>query len=66
MGQESSEEIAEYTRLALNDLKRQLDESKHKYTVAMPKINAGIFGVPWNLTEQAIKQTGIDCIVYEL
>ncbi|KAG7732113.1 hypothetical protein KL948_002311 [Ogataea haglerorum] len=28
MGQESSEEIAEYTRLALNDLKRQLDETK--------------------------------------
>lgn len=36
------------------------------YTVNMPKINSGIFGVPWELTEKALIESGMDCQVFEL
>jgi ADP-ribose 1''-phosphate phosphatase len=36
------------------------------YTVNMPKINSGIFGVPWELTERALIESGMDCQVFEL
>lgn len=37
-----------------------------KFLVNMPKINAGIFGVPWELTENAITKSGLNCQVFEL
>ncbi|VEU21318.1 DEKNAAC102575 [Brettanomyces naardenensis] len=42
-------------------------ESKtEELTVNMPKINAGIFGVPWELTENALKSSGLPCRVFVL
>lgn len=47
-----------------NKLNYKLDESA--YLINMPKINAGIFGVPWNLTESSLKRAGLPCRVFEL
>ncbi len=89
MGQETPNEIAENTRKALLDLRKQLfdldlisndtarsmlksyrqksnDKTDNIPTVNMPKINAGIFGVPWNLTEDALKKTLMQFKVYTL
>ncbi|KAH3662415.1 hypothetical protein OGAPHI_005667 [Ogataea philodendri] len=66
MGGESPEEIAKYTELAMQDLKTQLSQTTTQYVLAMPKINAGIFGVPWSLTERALTAVGVPCTVYEL
>lgn len=38
----------------------------NKYIINMPKINAGIFGVPWELTERAIERSKLNCQVFEL
>ncbi|ODQ44895.1 hypothetical protein PICMEDRAFT_73702 [Pichia membranifaciens NRRL Y-2026] len=37
-----------------------------QYTINMPKINAGIFGVPWSLTEKALEKSNMNCQVFEL
>lgn len=47
----SQQEIVEYTRDAVADLVRQSDKP-----INIPQINAGIFAVPWEKTEQALKQ----------
>lgn len=62
MGGEAPGTIAEYTKEAMIDLKRQFGPTE----VNMPKINAGIFGVPWSLTERALKQGGLPCRVFEI
>lgn len=36
------------------------------YTINMPKINAGIFGVPWELTEKALEGSKLNCQVFVL
>ncbi|GMM32217.1 ADP-ribose 1''-phosphate phosphatase [Martiniozyma asiatica (nom. inval.)] len=64
VGEEAPNEIAEHTRMAMLDLKFKLP---HKEThVNMPKINAGIFGVPWVLTENALVHSHVNCNVFEL
>ncbi|KAI5956557.1 POA1 [Candida jiufengensis] len=68
------EKIASYTTDSLRDLSKQLQSLKDiesskdgKKIVNMPKINAGIFGVPWELTEEALKEVDtLDYNVYVL
>ncbi|KAF3986379.1 hypothetical protein FT663_04202 [Candidozyma haemuli var. vulneris] len=57
----SPSDIVEYTRQALMDLAGQLsvledvERDKDGFVVVnMPKINSGIFNVPWKLTERAL------------
>ncbi|EGW31956.1 ADP-ribose 1''-phosphate phosphatase [Spathaspora passalidarum NRRL Y-27907] len=65
-------EIVEYTDKALEDLSKQLASSDLDFEtdqdhpiINMPKINAGIFGVPWELTEGALmKHTSLNFNVY--
>lgn len=38
----------------LDILMRNLDENLSNYNLEMPKINSGIFGVPWEKTEQLL------------
>lgn len=59
----SPAEIVEYTRESLKDLRSQLQNLKDvetdeegKIVVSMPKINSGIFNVPWEKTESALKE----------
>ncbi|GMG21642.1 unnamed protein product [Ambrosiozyma monospora] len=82
VGDDSDEEIAHYTELAMLDLKKQLENPKlienrraqgvlqrsrdKDFLINMPKINAGIFAVPWELTEEALKKSGLACRVFEL
>lgn len=42
------------------------DEVLDKYVVNMPKINNGLFGVPWEFTEKALQDAGLTCSVFEL
>lgn len=37
-----------------------------EYCVNMPKINSGIFGVPWEYTEKALENSNLQCQVFEL
>ncbi|CDR40145.1 CYFA0S04e04544g1_1 [Cyberlindnera fabianii] len=68
-------EIVKNTRLALEDLERQLKETSSEvllglkkvrghWVVDLPKINAGIFRVPWDETEAVLKESGLDYNVY--
>ena len=70
---ESPERIASYTYESLKDLAEQLElipdvESNGDCKVVnMPKINAGIFGVPWELTEAELEKVkDLDFNVYIL
>lgn len=54
-------DIVESTRCAMEDLVRQT-----KQPVFMPMINAGIFGVQWEVTEHVLKNFDIDITVYTL
>lgn len=59
-------EIVKYTRLALQDLEQKLEACEHADTlerdensaivVNMPKINAGLFAVPWEETEAVLQE----------
>ncbi|EEP78067.1 predicted protein [Uncinocarpus reesii 1704] len=72
------DEIIENTRLALGDLKRQLDEMQCLKTgedeaasvdVRKPlvlwscRINAGLFGVPWQRTRLVLERSGLEVTV---
>ena len=70
---QSPERIASYTYESLKDLAEQLElipdvESNGDCKVVnMPKINAGIFGVPWELTEAELEKVeDLDFNVYIL
>lgn len=56
--------IEDYNRKIMDSNNGKLDITK--YTVNMPKINAGIFGVPWELTEKAIEKTDMNCQIFVL
>lgn len=62
-GQESAAEITQNTHLALQKLQ---DFWTAERAICMPKINSGIFGVPWELTEQLLINSPLQFIVYEL
>ncbi|OWB56159.1 hydrolase activity protein [[Candida] boidinii] len=77
MGGEDPEEIAENTEAALFDLKKRLEtfeiegdfteyDSNNLATLNIPKINAGIFNVPWELTEKSIIKSGLKTNVFVL
>lgn len=82
IGQESPHEIAKNTEMAMLDLKNKLqhpemigdlhvqemlkDAIGKELSVNMPKINSGIFGVPWEFTEDALEKADMKCTVYEL
>ncbi|SMN20274.1 similar to Saccharomyces cerevisiae YBR022W POA1 Phosphatase that is highly specific for ADP-ribose 1''-phosphate, a tRNA splicing metabolite [Maudiozyma saulgeensis] len=64
-GHGSKESILKYTKEALEDMYNQINvpdiatkygaiEKLTKYKLEMPMINSGIFGVPWELTEQEL------------
>lgn len=60
------QEIVHYTRLAIKDLQAQLEQRSDidqfergpngEYVLNMPKINAGLFAVPWKHTESILKE----------
>ncbi|PSK37911.1 hypothetical protein C7M61_003161 [Candidozyma pseudohaemuli] len=65
-------EIVEYTRQSLGDLAGKLGElgdveedQTGRPVVNMPKINSGIFNVPWEETEKALLDADILVNVYE-
>lgn len=51
--------IVENTKYALNDLQRFTTMD-----IAMPKINSGLFKVPWELTEKVILEANLKQTVY--
>lgn len=59
----SVNEIVELTAQAVKDLKRQLPNDT---LIQMPEINAGIFGVPWELTEKELRKIDAPIAVYRL
>ncbi|KAL3229043.1 ADP-ribose 1''-phosphate phosphatase [Nakaseomyces bracarensis] len=52
----------------ISKLKKMIDGNINDFTLEMPKINSGIFGVPWPQTESILKKFDgiIDFTVYEL
>lgn len=55
---DSEEEILFNTQAALIDMLEQLeDRQQYDAEIHMPKINAGLFGVPWEKTEEVIRRT---------
>lgn len=65
-GRDSKEDILENTEAALQDFTRyQEDEG---LVLHMPKINSGLFGVPWEETEAILKKFDgkLSFVVYEL
>lgn len=58
----SVDETVAYTKSAMEDLIRQAPDEP----ISMPKINAGIFAVPWEKTESALVQLDYPINVYVL
>ncbi|ODQ68576.1 hypothetical protein NADFUDRAFT_19717 [Nadsonia fulvescens var. elongata DSM 6958] len=62
---DSPEMIVDATRAAMADLKSQLNSLKiEDQTIHMPRINSGLFSVPWEMTERVLKESGVSCVVY--
>lgn len=57
------EKVYELTKRCLEDLQSQITDDT---VVNMPKINSGIFSVPWEITEKALQEVGGDYHVYVL
>lgn len=67
-------EIVKNTERAVADLENQLDNAQEEWliktkgeegwVVEMPKINAGIFRVPWEDTEKVLQKSKLDYNVY--
>lgn len=53
--------IANYNKQFDNDV-----DISSKYLVNMPKINSGIFGVDWELTEKSLVNSKLNCQIFEL
>ncbi|CAN6604927.1 ADP-ribose 1''-phosphate phosphatase [Trichomonascus vanleenenianus] len=69
MGLDPPDKIVENTRLALADLRKQLQKNypdRADDTINIPMINAGLFNVPWKDTEKALKDSGMNFTVYQL
>lgn len=69
----SSQEIVHYTKLSLQDLLDKLhnysgwdklDRVDGQVVLNMPKINSGLFGVPWEQTEDILKRVEFHSNVY--
>ena len=59
----TKKQILKHTEDSLLDLKRQIPPHT---VVNLPKINAGIFNVEWELTERVLERVDEDYNVYEL
>lgn len=68
-GAESSDAIARATKACMDDLLPQLKRAgldPSTEPICMPKINSGIFGVPWDKTATALEQvSNANVQVYE-
>ena len=63
---DSNEEILEATKEAIKDLIFQNSYPQSK-PIHMCKINSGLFGVPWELTQKVLEEfKGVGFTVYEL
>lgn len=65
------DDILRYTEIALNNLVRQLkgldvEHESGRPIISLPKINAGLFGVPWHQTEKILETIDLNFIVYYL
>lgn len=66
----SPDEIVDYTRRSMLDLSKQLKQMQDiehegsKPVVNMPKINSGIFNVPWQDTEAVLENSDLHINVY--
>lgn len=62
------EEILQHTKTAIDDLIHQvnIDPRIESKIIHLPKINAGLFRVPWDQTEQILEDTHHPFVVYEL
>lgn len=58
-------EILVHTATAMADLERQMT-AYGQQSVSMPKINAGLFAVPWENTEEVIAKSTLNITVYTL
>lgn len=63
------EQIVKYTETSLQDLIKQLKQSNQpfeqqdgKFVINMPKINAGLFFTPWEMTEKVLNKFDQDLI----
>lgn len=64
---DSSSKIVKATKLAMQDLVSQLREKGlQNEPIDMPKINAGLFRVPWAETEKVLEEVGHPIRVFEL
>ena len=57
-------QILAATRVALQDLQRQLQQQDRQRPLAGCKFNSGIFNVPWSETEKVIDEVGLDMDIY--
>lgn len=68
-GDELDDEISilSNTLKSLADLEEQLPGYPHKYpqNICMPKINSGLFNIPWEKTERVVKTMANNITVYE-
>ncbi|CAH6720847.1 ADP-ribose 1''-phosphate phosphatase [[Candida] jaroonii] len=63
------QDILKYTEISLRDLESQLkaldvESYDGKPVVNLPKINSGLFGVPWEDTEEILKRIDLHFNVY--
>ena len=58
--------ILKYTKKALQNFSSQLEQDPKllDYQIIMPKINSGIFGVPWEQTEKLLEESTENFTVY--
>lgn len=63
---QNDSDILKYTKMALENFKSQLQQypGLNSSKIIMPKINSGIFGVPWEETEKILKECDLNFTVY--
>lgn len=68
-GKSSTEDILENTRLAVEDLRRQVEEVRNDGKKEAPeelwgcRFNAGLFGVEWERTKKVLEEVGLEVTV---
>ncbi|ODV96660.1 hypothetical protein PACTADRAFT_1247 [Pachysolen tannophilus NRRL Y-2460] len=50
----------------VQDLLTKYDINEENLVINIPKINSGIFNVPWEMTEEVLAETGLQYNVYSL
>lgn len=57
-------DIVKWTSCSIKNLQNQVETQSLNSTIYMPKINSGIFGVPWDETEAVLTPMDLQIIVY--